>query len=186
MAAIDELKKQLDGKFSSEEIDKYIVAGKILAQKPLIRLICDNLKHCCTADVKKIAKLVIKFERLLEYQYCGYVKIEFNEIPETLHITWSIADNTYRPVIDIPDQKYGPEVLHSIGSLKTAAQSTFDSLKQQNPTLFAKAAAVCGRELSFTIDPANPMLAYIDPAVSTRMVIFGYYVDANGHALYRK
>lgn len=193
---LEELKAKAAEKFSKKEIDDFMNMGRKLASKPVL----SALKEVIMAktpngddpvDTEEAKKICAKIDKLMPYNYCGYVSIGFkpSEFMGTLNISLSIVPRDYKTEIDIPSTDYAKDLFEQYDFLRKTAVAFWHTWMEENPDLLRRIADY-RPDVDFSklqVDPeSHYSTLFWDAATSKRVGIFCYYVDAHGRPYYKK
>lgn len=187
---LNELREKAAKDFSQDEIDKFITMGRQLASKAVLSALVCVLREGPSKNLSanESKKLVKRVEKLMPYQYSGYVQCAFKEIPYLLNISLSLADRDYKVQTDIPHESYAKDLYSKYDFLKQIAIAYWKQFSEEQPELI-KRIIEYRTDVDFSklfIDPQNPTTMYFDPNCKKRISLFTYYVDQNGQPFYRK
>lgn len=181
---IDELREAaLGANYSQKEIDDFINLGKRFAAKPVLTALIEVVKEgiakgCGVAEANRLEKKILS---KMPYKDCGSIQMEFEETPHKLNICLSIVPKDYRAAIDIPDEKYGPEILTKFNFLKQIAMAFYQQFKEENAELYNR-IVVYRHDVDFAAlvnDPDSLTTLFIDPDCAKRIGIFPYYLNGS-------
>jgi hypothetical protein len=192
---LNELRERASKDFNRDEINNFITMGKQLASKAVLSaLVCVLRENGPVDDIagksareKESARLIKKIEKLMPYDYSGFVTCSFKEIPYILNITLSLVNRDYKTDIDIPHESYAKDLFEQYNFLKNIACAYWRQFSEENPTLIERIAKH-RPDVDFNslvVDQNSPTTLYFDANCPRRIGLFCYYTH-EGRTFYKK
>lgn len=187
---LNEVREKAAEKFSNEEINSFITAGKQLASKAVLSMLVCLIKEGPSRglDQAESNRLCKKIERVMPYNYCGYTSISFNETSYILNICLSLVEQGYKTDISIPSNSYAKDLFAQYNFLKKIAVAYWQQFTEEQPALVKRISEYM-RDVDFSelkIDKENPTVMYFDSKSKKYVGIFCYYTDPQGRPVYKK
>ena len=187
---LNELRAKASKDFSEDEVNDFINSGKKLASKAVLSALICVIKEGSAKNLSadEATRLTKKIEKLMPYNYSGFVQCAFKETSYLLNICLSLVDKDYKTDIDIPHASYARDLFQQYDFLKNIAVAYWKQFCEEQPELL-KRIADYRRDVDFSqliIDPNNPTTMYFDPECARRVGLFAYYVDQQGRPFYKK
>jgi len=189
---LDKIKEEaLKANYSEDEINDFINMGHKFAGKSTLTALIElvNIKAVTSAQKAEAVRIVKKINKLMKYNFSGYISFEFREFTNVLNIQMSLSDKEYRLDIDVPPgDDYAKEILSRISWLKYVTIAYWKQFCTDNKSLFKRICDHCN-DVDFDtlkISPDNPNSLYWDADQPKRVVVFAYYTTSDGRALYKK
>jgi hypothetical protein len=183
--ASEQLKEIARENFSDAELESFINMGAQLASKSVLTAVAFILREANTPRGDKLAR---KVERLIPYNYSGYMQCTFTETPYKLNVCLSIVQRDYQCDVSVPNEDYAKDLYKKYTFLKNVAVAYWRQFSEQYPKLVKQIAEhrsdIDWAEL--VIDKASPTTLYFDPASARRVGLFCYYVDPQGNPLRKR
>ncbi len=186
---LEELKAKAREKYSDKEIDDFVNMGKKIASKTVLTALKEAVMvgPAKGDDAGEAQKICAKIDKLMPYNYCGYVNIEMKEISSQLNLCLSIVPKDYKTDISIPSEDYVQELYSQYDYLRKTAIAYWHTWMGENPDLL-KRIADYRRDVDFSklrMNRENATTLFWDEEANKRIGIFAYYTDGNGRAYYK-
>lgn len=187
---LNQLREKARKDFTDDEVTKFITMGKQLASKSVLSAVICILREGPEKgkDAGESTRLIKKIEKLMPYDYSGFVQCAFNETPLLLNISLSLVARDYRTDVNVPHESYANDLFGKYDFLKNIAAAYWKQFNEEQPELM-KRVADYRPDIDFSnliVDENNPTTLFFDPECKMRLGIFCYYVDQHGRPFYKR
>jgi len=183
------------GKNSEEDLRKIIELTEVMASSAVITLIQKTIEYQMDLYKKEEKNEMIsvgeslakRVKDTLKYNYCGYIKMEFHEIPYPLHLSLSMVERDYKAIVHVMTG-YGEKVIQHYDTLRQFAMAYFRSYNEiEHAPLMKDVREYCPNILfdAIKINPENMTTMFFDEKAPIRIGILPYYMDGDKVLLHK-
>lgn len=192
---VEEAVSRTGGKFTADEISRYINAASSYVQKPLFMLLCEML----TAAGERGAQLRREIDAIGGGLQSMALRIDGDGLHSDLHsmlgagaaldIWLAIGPKDHTNNLPIPDDKdFGDAIYANYDMLRKTAVAYWERFKLEYKTVYEGLVGVFGADMMATLknpEDARMTLCW-DPTFARRLVIMSAYRNARGFLQLRK
>lgn len=166
---------------TEEDMNNFIDRAKKIASKAVLHTLVELIKH--NGGNEALCRKVLKRK---PYDYCKSVVFEFNETPQKLHMSLTMAPADYDSTVDIPHESYTEKICTWRAALVVMAQNYWKYFSLTYPELVENIKkAVENWNGQLNIAPNGTSL-YFTESCPYKVSVFCVYSDERTNTMYWK